>query len=358
MLLAELAAQNSTLSDLAVQADTVLHDLSDNRTDVQRFVVDANNISVDSASRKTAISAGFALLPHFLAELKPAMASLGNVATNFTPALENLNASANQLTNLFHNIGPFANASTPAIAALGRSSVTGNQAVIAAKPTIAQLNTFAQGTPELAQNLAIVLQHLDNPAYGADHDARAVPQHPTTHSDTYTGLEALLQYVFDQANNTNGYTADGHQLALATIADPTTCSPYADPAAANKFPQCHAWLGPTQPGVTTPDPTKYVATANNPGAGSSPSNPLPGAPSPPSLPSVPALSTRASTQTCVVGICLPTTTPQVTVPAGTAGTSVSAVGTSGATGATGAAGSAASGPSQTGEQFLNYLLGP
>jgi phospholipid/cholesterol/gamma-HCH transport system substrate-binding protein len=355
-VLSILAAQNRTLADLATQADTVLHDLSNNRSDVQRWVVSAGNAARDTAAEKAALAQGLAELPGFLAQLKPTMASLGRVAVNMTPALQNLDASSGQLKNLFNNLGPFANASTPSFAALGRASVTGNQAVVAAKPTIAQLATFARGAPELAQNLSIVLQHLDNPAYGADRDPRAVPQHPVTHSNTYTGLEALLQYVFDQANNTNGFSHDGHQLALATIVDPTTCSPYADAAAARKYPQCRSWLGPTQPGVTTPDPTTMVAKASRASAASHSASAARARATAAQRPT--ATSAAAAGQTCVVGICLPTSTPRTSVPS--AASSLSAP--SASSPAAGAGGPTVAGPSagtpQPSQELLSYLLGP
>ncbi len=263
-LLGVLASQNHTLADLARQGDIVLHDLSNNRSDVQRFVVSARGAAADTAARKAALMDGFRRLPGFLEQLRPTMASLGRVADTNAPAFANLSASANQLKMLFDNLGPFARASTPSFAALGRASVTGDQAVKASTSTVQQLNTFARGTPELGQNLSIILQHLDNPAFGSDLDQRAIAQHPITHSNTYTGLEAFLQYSFDQAASTNAFNRNGHLLALQLLVEPSTCSPYADVARSRANPQCRSWLGPTQPGITTPDPTTTVTPAAAP----------------------------------------------------------------------------------------------
>jgi len=47
------------------------------------------------------------------------------------------------------------------------------QAVIAATPTVAKLNTFAQATPEVAQNLSIVLHDLDDRSRAVERDRRA-----------------------------------------------------------------------------------------------------------------------------------------------------------------------------------------
>ena len=170
-----LANQNHVLADLTTQADIVLHDLSNNRHDVQRFIVSANGSARDTVANKAAFQAGWHKLPGFLEALRPAMAALGRVAVNQTPALRNLSASAGQLRRLFNNLGPFSRASTPSFAALGKASVTGDRAAKAATPTIQQLNTFAQGAPELGQNLSIILQHIDDPKYGVEQDPRAPP---------------------------------------------------------------------------------------------------------------------------------------------------------------------------------------
>ncbi len=263
-LLAVLAEQNQTLADLATQGDIVLHDLANNRSDVQRFVVSARGAAADTAARKAALEDGFRRLPGFLEQLRPTMVALGRVADTNTPAFANLSASAGQLKMLFNNLGPFAKVSTPSFAALGRASVTGDQAVRASTSTVQQLNTFAKSTPELGQNLSIILQHLDNPAFGSDLDPRAVAQHPLNHSNTYTGLEAFLQYAYDQTMSTNIFNRNGHLLALQLLVEPNTCSPYADAARARAQPLCRSWLGPSQPGVTRPDPTTTVPPAAAP----------------------------------------------------------------------------------------------
>ena len=377
-----LARQNTILADLASQSDIVLKDLADNRTNVQRWIVASKGAAADSAAQKANIERGFALLPTFLSELRPAMAALGQVIDTNTPVLQNLNSSATQLKTLFNNLGPFATASTPSVQALGKASVTGNQAAQAATGTVQQLNQFASGTPELAQNLSIILQHLDNPAYGVTRDPRAVAQHPTTHSNTYTGLEALLQYVFDQASDTNYFTADGHLLGVGVFSRPK-CDPYANAATAKALlatnPECHTWLGPTQPGITTPDPTKLVTPAKpasargrsntqttvNPQANTAPT-------------SAPQTSTNTSGNagggskgagTCLLGVCVPTnpvTTPApvTNVPAAVgqavSGLTNAAQGATGnATGATqGATQNSGSGGNRNNGSLLGYLLGP
>ena len=260
-VLAILARQNQTLADLARDGDRVLGALAANRRDVARFVVTAGQTTAVTAAHAAALAAGLRQLPGFLAALEPAMSALGDVAGNATPALRNLDASAGQLKTFLDRLGPFATASRPAFRALGRASQTGLQAVTAANPTVLQLNRFAAGTPELARNLNIVLQHLDDRSFAVEKDPRSPG------GQGYTGLEALLNYVYYQATSTTLFDANNHLLNIDLFAS-LTCSPYPDPqavAAAVKSPGsdpiagCRSWLGPSQPGITTPDPTATTA---------------------------------------------------------------------------------------------------
>ena len=374
-VLAILASQNTILANLAVQGDTVLRALAGNRRDVARWITASRGAAVDSAAEKANIERGFALLPGFLEQLRPAMASLGTVIDTNTPVFRNLNASASQLKLLFNNIGPFSTASTPSIAALGKASVTGDQAAKAATGTVQQLNSFASGAPELAQNLSIILQHLDDPSSGVTRDPRAIPQHPITHSDTYTGLESLLQYVFDQASDTNYFTSDSHLLGVGLFSLPN-CDPYADAAAAKAHPECHTWLGPTQPGITTPDPTKLVTPAGTSGASSrsgssqtqaaaptigSPQAAAPTASAPTSSGGGSSSGGGAPPTTCVLTVCVPTTPTAPTVPP-VVGQSVNgAVGSAQQQAEQGngrSSGSSSGGSSGSSGSLLNYLLGP
>jgi hypothetical protein len=213
--------------------------------------VQARNTATASAQRRNDIAAGFKRLPGFLAQLQPAMKSLGDVADQQTPALRNLDASSKDLTTFFNRLAPFSDASRPAIRSLGKASATGDRALKAAVPTVNELNRFSQGTPELAKNLAIVLQHLDDRKYAVEKDPRSPG------GQGYTGLEALLQYVYDQALSTNVFDQNNHILKLALIAG-GNCSKYADVARAKTFgSECAAALGPNQPGINFPDSTEF-----------------------------------------------------------------------------------------------------
>jgi len=244
-----LANQNKVLGDLVQNGDTVVNDLANNKHNVQRWVTEARDTAKATAERQAALAEGFRKLPGFLEQLRPTMAALGNVADQQTPALTKLRDNADQLTRLFNNLGPYADASRPAFKALGKASQTGDKAVKAARPVISQLNTFSTQTPELAKNLAIVLQHLDS----RDHAVEKDPRSPG--GQGYTGLEALLEYVYDQNMSVNTYDANTHVLKVALQAG-GDCADYADVKRAKEVgKECAAALGPNQAGINYEDTT-------------------------------------------------------------------------------------------------------
>ena len=225
-VLAILAQQNQVLADLAHNGDTVITALANNHRNVGRWVQTARNTAEASAERRAALAAGFRKLPAFLAQLRPAMAALGQTAVSQTGALRNLDATSGQLQSFFKLLGPFADASRPALRTLAGASQIGRQAVTSATPTVDLLNQYASTSPELSKNLRIILQHLDDPSHAVETDQRAGPQH-TDGRKNYTGLEALLQYVFDQSQAINVYDGVEYILKVAAFVDPD-CSPYND----------------------------------------------------------------------------------------------------------------------------------
>jgi len=273
-LLQLLANDSRTIQNLTATADSVITALANNGRNVRRFVVEANNTAVDSAQQRTNLKATFQDLPGFLRQLRPALKDLGAAADANVPVLTNLNASSGQIDRLFTDLVPFSRAATPAVKSLGQASVTGRQAVKAAGPTITALNQFAKPTPELAQNLSIVLHDLDTQGKAVEAD----PRSPGGRG--YSGLEALLQYVFDQTNAIDYFGQFGHLLALDAFVN--ECAPYQTPATlasnlklyGSSFRSCYSWLGPNQPGVNERDPTDPSATIPDPG-GSPPGEPGP-----------------------------------------------------------------------------------
>ena len=254
-----LADQNEILADLVRDGDKVIGDLAENKGDVARWVEMANRTSTASAERAADISRGWARLPEFLEELGPAMEQLGNVADEQTPALRTLSESAGDLKTFFDRLAPFSEVSEPAIQALGEASEQGRAAVQAAGGTVAELRRFAKGTPELANNLDIILDHLNDRDNAVEDDA------DSPDGTGFTGLEALLQYVFDQGNSINVYDSSVHILKVAPFV--SACENYADTTRAIEaeegklIEECRAAMGPYSAGVNFPDTTRRPGLA-------------------------------------------------------------------------------------------------
>jgi virulence factor Mce-like protein len=264
-LLNLLANDSHTLQDLTSTANSLVSALADNSGQVQRFITEANNVSTTTATQQANLRGTFQNLPAFLEQLRPALQKLGVAVTANEPALQNLNTSAGQLDRLLKDLPPFSRASLPALKSLGQASVVGKQAVTAATPTVQHLNEFAQPTPELAQNLAIVLHDLDDRSRATEKDKRSPG------GQGFTGLEAVLQYVFNQTLNLDYLGTFGHVQAVDTFVSPQ-CSSVATPGTVTNnlkvFPtyrSCYSWLGPNQPGVNSPDPSSPGTCPPDPG---------------------------------------------------------------------------------------------
>jgi virulence factor Mce-like protein len=289
-VLAILRDQRRIIRDLYGDADRVLDALADDRTEVSRFVLEARDTAKISASRRTDLAGQFRRLPTFLAELRPTMSLLGQAADRQTPALASLQANSGLLRRFLDDLGPFAQASRPAVRTLGDAARTGRGAVRSSRPNVRELRRGVRPAPEAAGNLAITLEHLDDPKYAVEKD----PRSPRGGAG-YTGLEALLRYVHNQSQATNLFDANGYLLKVAPFLD-NTCAPYADAEAAKdpKLDRCAAILGPNRPGINTPDPTKSAQPATTrrrrparergreapraPGATPAPQAPAPAAP--------------------------------------------------------------------------------
>jgi ABC-type transporter Mla subunit MlaD len=285
-LLNLLANDSQTLKALTANSNAVVTALANNSKLVQDFIVEADKAATDTATQTSNLKVSLQRLPGLLEQLQPAMAKLGSAATANTPVLQNLNASSGQLKTLFTNLAScssphtgnqcgFANASLPAIQSLGQASITGKQAVQAAAPTVSLLDEFSKPTPELAQNLSIVLADLDTQNRAVEPDPRSPG------GKGFSGLEALLQYAFNQSQTVNTFSSFGHMLAVDAFAN-NTCTPYASPGTAAAmlkqngaaYRQCYSWYGPNQPGVNETDPSDPNGCVPDPG-GSPPGEPGP-----------------------------------------------------------------------------------
>ena len=254
-VLAKLASQNQTLKQLITDADTTIGDLADNKQDVGRWVVETKETAAASAERRDDIAAGLQRLPTFLRELRPTMAQLGDTAEAQTPSLQNLNASADQLATFLENLKPLSESTQVNLRSLAEASRKGRPAVKAAQPVVAELDKATKQAPELANNSAIVFEHLNDRKNAVEKDPRSPG------GQGYTGFEAVLQWVFDQSQAINIYDKNGYMLKVNLFH--SKCSNYQNPESLKEemakdpsfYKDCAAILGPNQPSITTPDPT-------------------------------------------------------------------------------------------------------
>ena len=253
-VLAILAEQRNVIRDLTENADTVVGELADNKKQVSRFVREARDTATISASRREDLRRQFQRFPTFLDELEPTMARLGEAADAQVPALTNLSRSAPLLRSFFDELGPFSQASRPAMRTLAGAARTGRGAVRVSRPRIAELRALALNLPELAGNLAITLEHLHDRRFATEKNVNSPG------GQGFTGFEAILQYVFRQSQATNVFDANSYLLKVSAFLD-NLCAQYttAEQARTPERKRCRANLGPNQPGIDTPDPSKTNA---------------------------------------------------------------------------------------------------
>jgi hypothetical protein len=192
------------------------------------------------------------------------MAQLGALADQQTPLLRQVRQTTPQLKQFFADLGPFSQASRPSLKTLGQAAVIGNKAFRDTKKDIAELKALAPNTPSAAKQTRQLLQSFDDRNRSIEPDARAketappAPD-PTAYKDGqgFTGFESIFNYGFWQTLALNPYDQLSHLLRVALFVN--SCSPWqtgpVDESNKDLFAKCNSWLGPTQPGVTTPDPT-------------------------------------------------------------------------------------------------------
>jgi phospholipid/cholesterol/gamma-HCH transport system substrate-binding protein len=275
-----LGRQTATIEKFIVDADRVIGELEARKGDVSRFVREAGRTAEISASRRTELAETFRRLPAFLTELEPYMGRLGDLTRAQQPLLRDLQAASGELDTFLTRLRPFADEGVPALAALGDASLVGQRAVRESQEEIRELRLLGRDAPGLAKPLRQFLQTLDDRARAVEPDPRAAATDPPAGDKThisgrgggFTGMEALWNYFYWQALSTNPLDEVGHVLRLSVIVN--ECSPYQTNPSEATLEECNSFLGPTQPGVTTPDPTESPAAAASTAASAS-ASPIP-----------------------------------------------------------------------------------
>jgi phospholipid/cholesterol/gamma-HCH transport system substrate-binding protein len=257
-----LGNQNKIIQDFIVNSDTVVGELEAKKRDVARWVTEAGKTAEISASRRQDIAASFHRLPTFLDELKSTMVPLGRLADEQRPLLTDLRRAAPDLREFFTRLGPFSEASRPSFRTLGDASVIGRKAFVDSKDEIVELRRLAKDAPGLGKPLRQFLQTIDDRSRSAEVDPRAKESAPPAPDKTaytsgqgFTGMESILNYVYWQTLAINPFDQVSHVLRIVAIHSP--CSPYmrGGDYKGNEelFKRCNSYLGPYQPGVTSPD---------------------------------------------------------------------------------------------------------
>jgi hypothetical protein len=192
------------------------------------------------------------------------MAQLSALADEQTPLLRQVRQTTPQLQQFFADLGPFSEASRPSLRTLGQAAKVGNKAFKDSQAEIKELGAIGVNAPSAAKQTRQFLQSFDDRNRSTEPDSRAKDSappapDPTAYKDGqgFTGFESLLNYTYWQTLALNPFDQLGHLLRVALFVGP--CSAFqtgpVDDSNKDLFAKCNSWLGPNQPGVTTPDPT-------------------------------------------------------------------------------------------------------
>ena len=256
-----LADQNKVIADFIKDADTVSAAVEPRKLDVARWAKEASETANVQASRADKIGEQWNKLPRFLAELEPTAAQLEQTASKQIPLLRRLRAAAPDLEKFLAELGPFSEDSRGQFRALARSADTGVEAIGASKEEVDELRKLSYDAPRLGKPLRQFLQTIDDRGRSMENDPSAERRAPPAPDKVaykkgqgYTGMEALLNYFYWQTLGINAFDQVGHVLRIALLAG-GKCAPYSSKPTDFQKKNCNSWLGPNQPGVTTPDPT-------------------------------------------------------------------------------------------------------
>jgi hypothetical protein len=264
-----LGRQTDTIERFVSDARTVVGALERRKEDVTRFVREAGRTAEISASRRAELAQTFNRLPGFLGELQPYMGRLGELADAQVPVLNNLRSASGDLDTFLTRVRPFAEAGRPALNELGDASEVGRRAVEKTTPHVEELRKLAKDAPGLAKPLRQLLETSDDRRRAAQNDPRAAASGPPAGDKThipaggrggFTAMEAIWNYFFWQALSTNALDNVGHVLRLSVLVN--ECSAYSVKPTTELAAECNQWLGPYQPGVTDPDPTRRPLRAS------------------------------------------------------------------------------------------------
>lgn len=247
-----LRRQNRTLRDFIVDADRVSAAVEPKKEEVARWAQEASETAEIQASRADELAAQWNRLPRFLGELRPTLAQLESTADEQIPFLRRLRSAAPDLHRFLVALEDFAPASLRSTRALGDAAVTGRRAVREAREEVAELRDLASKAPRLAKPLRQFLQTIDDRGRSVEGDPLHLQTSPPAPDKTaaqpgkgFTGMEALMNYIYYQTLGINGFDQVSHFLRIVLLQ--TDCSPYSNDPDERLVRLCSTGVGPYQP---------------------------------------------------------------------------------------------------------------
>ena len=256
-----LARQNKTIRDFITDADKVSAAVEPKKEELSRWVQEAMETSEIQASRADSLQAQWNKLPTFLGELRPTLAQLDATASEQIPFLRRMHAAAPDFHRLLVALEHFSNASRGSTRALGEMAVVGRKALTESAEEIAELRELSEDAPRLAKPLRQFLETIDDRERSVDddplHEQLAPPAPDKTaaqEGEGFTGMEALLNYVYWQTLGINGFDQVSHFLRIVVLRN--DCSAYQNDPTEALIELCSTGVGPYQPCIKAQVPGK------------------------------------------------------------------------------------------------------
>jgi phospholipid/cholesterol/gamma-HCH transport system substrate-binding protein len=250
--LAILDRQNETIRDFITDADKVSAAVEPKKRELSRWAQEAMETAEIQASRADRLQAQWNKLPAFLGELRPTLAQLDATANEQIPFLRRMRAAAPDFHRLLVALEGFSNVSRGSTRALGEMAVVGRRALTESAEEIAELRELAEEAPRLAKPLRQFLETIDDRERSVDDDplheqlAPPAPDKTAAQKDEgFTGMEALLNYVYWQTLGINGFDRASHFLRIVLLQ--TDCSGYQNDPDERLIELCSTGVGPYQP---------------------------------------------------------------------------------------------------------------
>jgi hypothetical protein len=228
---------------------------------VAKWARESSETAGIQASRSEQLARYWNRLPDFLGELQPTMAELERTADAQIPTLRRLGGAAPELARFLRTAQPFARETRSALEPLGEMADAGSSAIAESREEIQELRRLARLAPRLGKPLRQFLQTIDDRRRSTEREPAAAAVAPPAPDKTayrdgrgFTGMEAFWNYVYFQTLGINAHDELGHLLRIVLFTG-GPCAPYNANPTVSEIEDCNSWLGPSQPGITVPDPT-------------------------------------------------------------------------------------------------------